>query len=416
MKIFLFLLIPFVYIFNCKAIEKDEVINVSIFGVSPQIYKEDNIQKYQRWLNIKKAFEYCIKTKRDLFFPKGIYDIGERHFPFKSNLGAKDLLDCGGITIYGEPRETIFMTSSAKGADVLQLNMIKNLTIKHIDITAVLTSNKHSGSNGISITNGWDNIVLHDIVCYNLPGIDKGSWVDGGKALTIQFGNNQFSRKGSLKATKIVSNNNAYGFRFDGRYVNEILRWNPKIDVEIEVIRSFQGVSIEFGNASDNINFENKLNMNIVAYLTDCQQSVLMARAVGGKYIYFLNMTLDKNKVLRDKRNKRWVSNNQHIYSYLGQANKYVDVSLSGNCGNVDRMIMMGAIGNVIEPFNFKNRTEFSRFTFNLSGKSTIEDFTLIEDKNRNSIHNTNLNFKKDMKNIDKLRVLTNNRVQLNVN
>lgn len=202
----------------------------------------------------KRCIFFCIKNEYDLYFPAGNYDVGTRNFPFRAELGANRLLDCRGISIFGEGKNTVFMTSSVYSADVLQLNMIENLTIRDISITAKQKGFELSGSNGISITYGWNNVILDNITCFDQLEVNKGIWIDGGKTLTIQFGNDQTLPKGKIIVTKIVSLNNAYGFRFDGSHVDEILRWESEISVNIYVKRAFQGVSISFGSASNYFN------------------------------------------------------------------------------------------------------------------------------------------------------------------
>lgn len=417
-SIFIFLLLSGLSLFGCISSNIPEskvefqhkmVINVQQFKVFPvNRSKETDDLKYNRWYNIKKAFEYCIQNEYDLYFPSGLYDVGARNFPFqKENKGFNQLLDCKSITIFGNGRGTILKTSSELGADVLQLNLVKNLTIKDFDITSEISSTKRSGSNGISITNGFDNIVLDNIYIYDLPGIDKGNYIDGGKGLTLQFDSNLNSVIGDLKATNIKVKNCAYGFRFDAVSVSDLLKNNINIKIRMEADRTFQGFSMAFGVPTGNVNPTAKLNMDVEAVLTNSQQYVAFSRVIGGNYRFILDKTIDNKYINKDQKNKIWYKADPVYYAFLSNYSKNINMTITGNVGVVDNKIWMGAVGSLTEPFNLKNRTENNIFDFDIEGTCSDEDFKIIEYKG-NSIHNSKFTFsprtfkyKTDFKNIN---------------
>lgn len=373
---------------------KNKVINVEQFGVYPtNNKKETDATKYDRWLKIKKAFEYCIKNNSDLHFPEGIFDVGARNFPFqkiKSSDGA--LLDCKNITIFGEGRNTILKTSSVYGADVIQLNLVKNIIIKNFSITAELSSKERAGSNGISITNGFDNIILDHIFIYNLPGIDKGNYIDGGKGLTLQFDPNVNSVKGTLKATNIKVQNCAYGFRFDAVSVSDLLKEKINIKLQMEADRTFQGFSMSFGVPTENVKSGSKLNMEVDAVIKNSQQYVSFSRVVGGNYRFIVDKTIDNNKITRNENNEIWYKADPLLFAFLSNYAKNTNTSIKGNVGNVDCKIWMGAVGSVVEPYNLSNKTENNTFNFDIKGQSKEQDFKVI-DYLGNSISNSAINF-----------------------
>lgn len=379
---------------NKLHISQNKVINVHQFKVFPITeFAETDEMKYARWLNIKKAFEYCVENKYDLYFPKGTYDVGARNFPFRQPEGKGNIMmDCKSIIIFGEGRGTLLKTTSQLGADVLQLNMVRNLTIKNFDITAELFSAKRSGSNGISITNGFDNIVLDNILIFDLPGIDKGNYIDGGKGLTLQFDGDIKSIKGSLRATNIKVKNCAYGFRFDAVSVSDLLKENINIKLQMEADRTFQGFSMSFGIPTENVKSGSKLKLEVDAVLKNSQQYVSFSRVVGGNYRFTLNKTIDNKNINKDENNKVWYKADQLKFAFLSNYSKETNTTIEGNVGAVDTKIWMGAVGSVIEPFNLKNRTENNLFNFDVAGSSTDEDFKLIEYQG-NSINNNQFNF-----------------------
>ena len=386
-------------------------INVQQFQVFPmKNLNETDALKYDRWLKIKNAFDYCIDKGFDLYFPKGVYDVGARNFPFQ-NVGVLTgvLKDCKGITIAGDGRGTLLKTSSELGADVLQLNLVKNLTIKNFDITAELFSTKRSGSNGISITNGFDNINLDNIFIYDLPSIDKGNYIDGGKGLTLQFDPNIKSVKGRLTATNIKVNNCAYGFRFDAASVSDLLKENINIKIQMEAERAFQGFSMSFGAPTENVKTDSKLIMDVDAVLINCQQYISFSRVVGGNYKFTVDKTISNSNINKDKNNKIWYKGDQLFFAFLSNYSKDTNTSIKGNVGNVDTKIWMGAVGSIIEPFNLKNKTENNNFNFDIGGKSSDEDFKLIEYQN-NSINNSKIIFSpRTLKNASELNKIRKN-------
>lgn len=370
--------------------------SVSEFGVLPQSnINETEQQKYQRWLKLQEAFSFAINNKTNLYFPKGTYDVGERNFPFReANLDTNKLLDCNGITIFGDGRGTVLKTSSKRGADVLQLNMIKNINIKNFDITADLYSQLESGSNGVSITNGYDNIVLDNLYIYNLPGISREGYIDGGKGLTMQFVANKPSIKGSLKASNIKVINCAYGFRFDAVNVSDLLKSKISLDIQIDVDKAYQGFSMDFGEASENVNIDSKLTVNTKATLKNCQQYVRFSRVIGGNYDFKLERTDNYNSVLRNKEGRIWTTFDTNVFAFLSNYSKSANIKISGDVGEVDNKILIGAVGSIVEPYNLKNRTEKSFFEFDISGKSKKEDVRIFNYKGE-SIHNSTINISK---------------------
>lgn len=361
-----------------------EVKNINDFGVFPiRKQNETDLMKKDRYENIKSAFEFCIKNGCNLFFPKGIYDVGARNFPFRNDLNSRTLLDCKGIKIIGSGDETIFMTSSSTGADVLQLNKVKNISFEKLAITAVLTNKNKSGSNGISITNGFDNIYLNDILIYNLPGVDVGGGIDGSKGLTIQAQTGVTLKMGKLFAQKIRVVNCAYGFRLDTNYLDDILSQRNTLDLDINLSAKtcYQGVSIAFGKARKTVPSNAKLNIRMNVDLKDCQQYVRFSRVFGGTYSIFM----EKSPTYRANN---WARDDKLSFGFLSNYSKNVNLNLKGNVGKVDKKIIIGAVGSIVEPFSISNSTDNSNFYFNIDGQANSE-FEIIEYQGKSMLGNS---------------------------
>ncbi|KKX51747.1 hypothetical protein [Sphingobacterium sp. IITKGP-BTPF85] len=307
------------------------------------------------------------------------------------NLKGEDLLDCSGIVIYGE-KGTVLKTSSKNGADVLQLNKIKNITFRNLEITATVKEHNSSGSNGVSITNGFDNITLENIYIHDLPGVDKGYWIDGGKGLTVQNSANSKAYKGTIIAKNIIVENCAYGFRMDTNHISDMMEYyrSFKLDIDIKISKAFQGVSIEFGKATKNIPSNALLDINIKASLNNCQQYVNFVRVVGGKFTFLCDRSQTYKQVLRNHQNKIWSSKDGRVFGFMSGYSKYTRVSMSGNVGEVGNKVIIGVVGTINEDFNLKNSTENNNFYFNVLGTSKDSDIRVIsylgESLNNNNI------------------------------
>lgn len=411
MKFFLFQALFFIYSISYAK----NHISISKFGVDGIDYKyESDLEKYNRWAKISDAFKYCLENNLNLYFPKGVYDVGERNFPFRNpDLKTVHLLDMKNIEIFGDGVATILKTTSKNGADVIQFNMIKNIVLRDFSITAELSNNANNGANGISITNGYENIILKNINIYDLPGVDYGTYIDGSKGVTVQFGDYQYGYKGKLIIDNVKVKNCAYGFRMDGTYLDNFIDFHETIDIKIDmdVKNAYQGVSIEFGESQKKIKKNKNLNIEIIAKLEDCQQFIRFSRLLGGNYKFIVNRTPKKLQVWNKADRRRVV----FIANYIKNSNIYI----KGIAGVVDEKFLIGAVGSIIEPNDLGNKTENSFFTFDVIGESLKQDFEMIEYLGE-SIHNSEINIsQRSLKigsNLDKLMINGNKIVIKNEN
>lgn len=392
-------------------------LDVSEFGIFPQLnVNESSEAKSARFEKIDEAFRYAVQHKINLFFPRGIYDVGNHNFPFRTpnSQGApqtSSLLDCANITIAGE-EGTVFKTSSLYGADVLQLNQVKNIKFRNIEITATIRHLNKSGSNGISITNGFDNITLENIFIHDLPGVDKGNWIDGSKGLTIQSDSGSRALHGTLTAHNIKIKDVAYGFRMDTEHISDVMAMYKTInlDLDLYIEKAWQGVSIEFGKAVKNIDPNSRLLIQIRGVLKNCQQYVRFARVIGGNYNFNLVRTQSYDQVMRDKNNKLWIKESDGVFGFLSYYTKKANVVIKGNVGDVDTKIWIGAVGSIIEPFNLKNRTEQNTFVFDVDGRSKTEDIRIIRWMGE-SLHNNNISMTHKTTHILPIEFRSNNNI-----
>jgi len=231
---------------------------------------------------IEAAWLYCYPLGISLYFPSGTYLVSdERNFPFRNTqLPVTSLLDCNNMTIFGDGPSTILKTSSVNGADVLQLNGLKNFHVKDMMIQSVV-SGSAAGSNAISITGGWDNITVYNVWMKDLGYVDKTTYVDGGKALSIQPPSEADPiLMGSFKAHNIIADGCVYGFGYEPD--NDLALTQPvNIDVDIKVMNSRQGVVFSSGAATSTLPAIETSGVRVRAQSINCFQDLVVGRCFG---------------------------------------------------------------------------------------------------------------------------------------
>lgn len=223
------------------------------------------------------AWDSALLNNHDLYAPAGLYQVGENNMPWRQ-LSFTELLDCGNITIYGDGPQTIFSTYSSGGADVFQLNGLKNFHVRNLKITATLTAILGSGSNGISITGGYDNISILDVWLENLPGIDQGGSIDGGKALTVQSEASTLA-VGRLNA-RIFVKGCAQGFGFESNLVNMLTK-TAAVDVDLVAEDCYVAFVFVAGTATSAIPAGTRSGVSVRGSAINCQRDVILNRAHG---------------------------------------------------------------------------------------------------------------------------------------
>lgn len=271
----------------------DSVLNVRSFGAIPGVSHAD---MYSRLDN---AWLTALNLGRDLYHPAGTYEIGENNFPYRQKVGGfTELLDCKNITIYGDGPNSVLYTNSVGGADVLQLYGLKNITFRDIRLKADV-SGSASGSNGISIVGGWDNVQIYDVHIGPLRGLDKGDSIDGGKALTLQ------SEESSLPCGRLVARIYAEwcaeGFGFENNLTNALTK-DTTIDVTVFAKRCYQAVKLVAGAATGPVPNGPSGMFRVNAFATDCQHGVVANRVHGCD----INLTVNSSVVLSTKRTDFW--------------------------------------------------------------------------------------------------------------
>lgn len=347
--------------------ELRETVKVTQFGV-----KGDGSDEYA---GIKKAWDYCVGAGKNLHFPAGTYNCGIQNFPFKNSAyPAASLLDCAGITISGAGAATIFKTDSSLGADVVNVYSCQNLHFRDFSVTARLSGTTGSGSNGISVVGGFNNVTFDNIWCNNLPYVDKGTYLDGGKALTIQPGT-PATECGTLKATRIFAKGCVYGAGLEV----DLSNWGTKkhsISIDVVAEDCYQGVVFSGAAAVGALSPGMTMGYRVRAQLINCQRSIYIGRAHGVDIEG--NVITTKSAAARrlNPGGTAWTSSDTVVDGLFCAYAKDSRIGVYGDLGGCDYKVQIG--GAAAGTSGMTGATESCDFYFDLGGTAATSSFNLV--------------------------------------
>ncbi|MCI3938891.1 hypothetical protein MQX03_16950 [Chryseobacterium aahli] len=342
--------------------------------------QDDGTPNYYR---VKQMVDLCVQQSLNIHFPKGEFSCGNSSFPFHDSYtpGNTELRDFKNIIVSGEGRETVLRTDSQTGADVLQLNSIKNITFRDLAVTATVAIKTpqppNGGSNGVSITNGFDNITLENIHAFDLEGVEYPGYIDGAKAFTIQNGEFNTIPTGKLKLINCSSKNNAYGWRHDG-FLSDVMKNDTDIDIDLTIEKSWLGFSLSFADATDVFDESKRINYKGKVTLIDCQQDIILGRLYGGDLNFYIQSDKDETELTKNPlTNQLWknkVTGNPYdetlFTAYLAYI-KHSNIKIFGYKKINHFKYAIGSVGWIIEPHT-EGRTENSNLLLQVAG-DTIE-------------------------------------------
>lgn len=299
----------------------------------------------QAYSTITAAYNSAVTNTHNLFLPANTtLDIGAESFPWRQQVLGGSLLDCKNIIIAGEGWSSVFKTSSATGADVFQLNGVKNIHFRDLAITATLSSSSGSGSNGISVTGGFDNITGDNILIYNLPRVDKSTYVDGAKAVTFQSDAATLG-VGYAKFTNIYAKGCAQGVGVEVG-LNNFSDERHYIEVDVVAEDCYQAVSVSAPEATSALAENTRIPVKIKATAINCQQDVVARRMYGGDVDVSVVTTKTKTQRTLAPDSVAWITSDVAVNaaSVLGAKNSRVRVR--GNKGSCDTKLSIGGISS----------------------------------------------------------------------
>jgi hypothetical protein len=295
------------------------------------------------------AWNYAYPIGANLYFPVGTYLISNGNsFPFSQGSGTiTSLLDCNNMTIYGDGPSSILKTSSVNGADVLQLNGLKNFHVQNLQIQSVV-SGSVAGSNGISITRGFDNLTFDNIWMKNLGYVDKTTYIDGGKALTIQPPSEANPiLMGSIKATNIFADGCVYGAGYEPD--NDLALTQPvSIDIDITVSNSRQGLVFSSGSASSTLAANSVSGVRVRMQSINNMQDVVVSRCFGIDVDCQIVQTKTQAQLLLSYKGTQWTAADD-ISNVIGAIVQYAKNSKIVVYGNKKTCRNKASIGGASE-------------------------------------------------------------------
>lgn len=321
------------------------------------------------------AWNYCQPLGKNLYFPAGTYDVrGERSFPFNQGSGIVTvLLDCNNMTIFGDGPSTILKTTSVNGADVFQLNGLKNFHVRNLQVQSVV-SGSDAGSNGMSVTGGFDNITVDNFWAYNLGYVDKTTYVDGGKAVSIQPpGDADPILIGSFKATNIYADGCVYGFGYEPD--NDLALTQPvSIEVDIVVSNCRQGVVLSAPAATGALAANSTSGVRIRGQSINCMQDIVCGRTFGVDIDMQIIQTKTAAQLLLSYEGTQWTSVDG-VADVIGVICTYAKNSRFNVQGNKLSCHNKARIGGANDPSTgIAGTTAYCDFYLDISGVSAAAD------------------------------------------
>jgi hypothetical protein len=330
---------------------------------------------------IEAAWTYCLANEKDLYFPAGAYNTKTVSFPIGriNGLIPASLLDCKNITVYGDGPATIFKTESVDGADVLQLNGAKNLHIRNLFITAVLASGAtSSGSNAISVTSGYENLTFDNIWCQNLPSIDKTTYIDGGKGLTIQTPiAGQTLNCGTLKATNIFVKGCVYGFGLELDLV-AASTMSTAISIDLVAEDCRDAVIVSAGAATAAIPANWTMGLQVNAQSINSMRDVVLSRAHGVNVQCQVITTKSKAARILNYNGVKWFATDTiaDVVSLISTYAHDSNISMTGNKGECASIAQIGGIS--AGSSGLSAATETTQFYLDVLGVSASGDIVEV--------------------------------------
>lgn len=322
---------------------------------------------------VNAAWTSALTNAHDLFFPAGRYELGEYSFPWRQSVLGGSLLDCQNVTIHGEGPSTVFATVSSGGADVFQLNGVKNLHFAKLKITASLTAVLGSGSNAISVTGGYDNLTFDAIHIDNCQGIDRTTFIDGGKGLTLQCDGATFE-VGKLKA-KIYVKGCSQGFGFEAGLTNFLTK---KVSVDVDVIAEdcFVGATIGAPAATGAIPAGTQTGVRVKLQSINCQKDVVLGRVHGVEVSAQVITTKTEAERRLDPRGVGWYAADTQVEALQCTYAKNSRIAITGNKGACSQKARIG--GASAGSSGLTGATEYCDISLDVAGTASVASIVAV--------------------------------------
>jgi hypothetical protein len=250
------------------------------------------------------------------------------------------------------------------------LNGLKNFHVRDLQVQSVVTGTA-AGSNGCSITGGFDNITIDNFWAYNLGFVDKITYVDGGGAVSIQPPSEPTTTvMGSFKATNIFADGCVYGFAYQPD--NDFAFTQPvSIDVDIVVSNARQGVTVGGGEATSAVSANSTNGVRIRGQSINCMQDVGVGRVFGIDIDMQIIQTKTAAELLLSYTGNPWTVVDS-VADVIGFICTYAKNSTFAIYGNKKNCTHKAKIGGAFDPSSGQGgNTNNCDFYLNITGTST---------------------------------------------
>ncbi|MBX3580117.1 MAG: hypothetical protein KF723_23180 [Rhizobiaceae bacterium] len=312
--------------------------------------------------------------KQSAYFPKGRYEVsGQRNLPFRQEI-VTDLLDCGGISILADGPDTVFATNSADGADVFQLNGMDNFGIRGFPtITAVLGDGDLYGSNGVSITNGFDRLYI-EVECVHLPSLDKTSYGDGGKGVTFQPYTT--TEKCGSAVVKVIARGCLYAFGAD-LILETVAANSMAIDAEVFAEDCYSACTIACPAAVEAIPGGLSMGIKVRGYAINCQRDLDLNRVHGVDVELDVLTTKSKSARTKSPEGVDWITSDTVVEAVRVGYAHFSSIAVRGNKGACDYKARIG--GTSAGSSGLTGATKASELLADLGGTPAIAPVAALD-------------------------------------
>lgn len=302
-------------------------------------------------------------------FHNGEYVVQNANFPWKNPASpASSYKDYRGAKIICDGPGVIFKTVSVNGADVWQLNAVSGLSIiGWPTVTATISSQDNAGSNGVSVTNGGQNLYV-EIEAENLPFTVKPTYLDGGKAVSLQNGSALLLGNKNITLKCRRAKNCAYGFTAD--MVLDGVITNPQSGIIIDVVAEDCYRAGQVSGSEPTLTVPTngvEFGMTIKLTSVNCQQAYIEARGWNvDSDVHVVN-----TKTAANLRGKNPNDTTVIVDSVL--ASKGGRCSVIGSVTDVDVLHRWGGLSTT----GFTGNTQYKKATLNVAYQlaTTVFDF-----------------------------------------
>lgn len=309
---------------------------------------------------------------------RGEIVIENSSFPWRQTGNPKtlsSLIDVrhGGIIVDGPG--TVFKTISTDGADVFQLNGLKNFQVLgYPTLTGELVgSGPHAhGSNGCSVTGGYDNLFLQ-IAPSNCARVDKG-YIDGGKGLTIQC--DEVAQEVGVLNADVRAYRCAEGFGFETR-LYECHQKATMITVNVQARSCYTAVKSSAPPSSGYLRGGITSGVHVTGWGMDNQRDLNLNRAHGIDVDFRVKPTVGMAVCKTAPDGQPWLVGDNISEAMLICYAKNANVRMTGDKGECNYRGRIG--GTTAGASTLGGSTQWCNIDFDMGGAPSNADLGEID-------------------------------------